>query len=152
MAASEEYIHIRGLEQYIRDLKAAQQKIPRTVYKAFNKGTKELRAAVKASFAATLPHHGGLNARAAASSFTTRSRFGGGLINVKIRVAARSGKPVDLDALDLGLVRHPTFGHRPSVEQRIEPGCFEKPWALHSEVALRQVDEALGAMFAELHL
>lgn len=141
---------LEGLARLDRDLKAAGQKLPRSFYKGLNASTKELRLAIKRSYLESLPHHGGLNKRAASASITTRGRVSGASMGIRIRVAGRGGKPVDVDRLDAGVVQHKTFGHTPSVQERVEPDSFQRPWDKHADVArkelLKVIDETLRSV------
>lgn len=86
-------------------------------------GGPPIRAAVKASVIAKLPHSGGLNAWVAASQFSYRVRAGGDVVAV-VKVS-KAGH--DLRGLDDGLVVHPFYGRGPWYNQVVPPGTISDP-------------------------
>jgi hypothetical protein len=73
-----------------------------------------------------LPYHGGLNEWIARANFSASVRLNGKGAGVRITAAGRS----QLNEMDDGTVRHPTYGKRPWVRERITPGWFSKPLEL----------------------
>lgn len=80
------------------------------------------------------------------------TNLGGRNLGVSITGTRSSGgKKVDLDGINDGQVRHPTFGRRPWRTQRVQPGFFDKP--LRGRVAddfRRAVTEAVGDIRRQL--
>lgn len=99
---------------------AGDKDLQRELRRAMQRGGKPLLAAARAGAAERLPKRGGLADRVAGSKFAVRTRSVGK--GAGVRVIGRSG--YDLQGLDEGMVRHPTYGHRPWVGQHIKPGWF----------------------------
>lgn len=86
-----------------------------------------------------------LNQYVAKHKIVTKVNLAGKSIGVRIIGSkAKSGKQVDLESINKGEVRHPTYGHKPWVAQKVEPGFFDKP--LEGEVA----DNFRKAVFAAI--
>lgn len=80
------------------------------------------------------------------ASYLTRIKSTRKQTRITIVVRAKSGRPVDVDLADRGTVRHPTFGHRPSVTQRVRSGWFDDEFKKQRKtvrkVLLKAFDEA----------
>jgi hypothetical protein len=87
-----------------------------------------------------------LNEFVAKQKVVVKTNLGGRNIGVRIQGSkAKAGKQVDLNAINRGRVKHPTFGHKPWVIQEVEPGYFDKP--LEGPVA----DDFRRAIFAAIN-
>jgi hypothetical protein len=108
-----------------RDLKAAGRKdLRKELFAGLNRGTKPLRADAKASALATLPSRGGFARRVAAANMTVRG--GGSRVTIVAR-PSKGGGQFDPAGTDSGIVRHPTYGHQPTVAQHVTPAWFTRP-------------------------
>jgi hypothetical protein len=121
---------LAGLEQFkklSKDLREAGDKdMRRELYRGLQRATKPLKVAAKESAGQVLPTRGGLADRVQRARYNTKSRAGN---NPSVRIEAKDakGRAVDLEALDRGTVRHPTYGRKPWVNQRVTPGWFTQP-------------------------
>jgi hypothetical protein len=104
----------------------------RTVIKNLTKRIKSLgtpvKAELKASALASLPHRGGLNLWVASSRVVVSVRRGASTAGVDISEGrnSKTGKRSDLRALNKGKLRHPVHGNRRKwTLQSIEPGFFD---------------------------
>jgi hypothetical protein len=146
-------VSIRGLERFARlskDLRQAGAKeLRRELYRGLQRAAKPLIADAKVS-ARSLPHRGGLADRAARARFRVKARAGR-TPSISIVAADAKGRSVDLDALDRGTVRHPTFGHRPWVAQQVRPEWFTRPMVNGSpqvrDEMLRAVDDVAAKFY-----
>ncbi len=95
-----------------------------------------------------------LNELVARARIKTVANFSGKFVGVAIIGSqSKQGKKRDLEGINAGMVRHPTFGRKPWVAQRVKPGFFDKP--LEGEVsdsfkrhvfrAVNEVRRKLGA-------
>lgn len=143
---------VRGLERFgklSRDLRAAGDKdLRRELYRGLQRATKPLKEAAKENARSTLPRKGGLADRVSRARFNTKSRAGR---NPSVRIEAKDakGRSVDLEALDRGSVRHPTFGHRPWVKQDVRPGWFTQPMEAGVEDVRREVVAAIDEVIRQ---
>lgn len=114
------------LERVARELKDLGDKdLRKELFRGFNRATKPLKAAVRASAEVRLPKRGGLNRFVASSRLSTRTRATGK--NVGVRIVAAKGDS-DVEAIDRGRLRHPVFGNRKVwVTQQVTPGWFTAP-------------------------
>lgn len=77
-----------------------------------------LEAEVRARMRARMPHHGGLGDRLAERTRVT-ARPSVDAEGVRVTVAVGGA---NFEAIDRGEIHHPTFGHEPSVAQRVPAG------------------------------
>jgi hypothetical protein len=107
----------------------------REVLLALRRGIREplpqIRKAIRDRAIETLPHRGGLGAWVAASRVNGPVAVSGRRIRLKIKAGRNSrGGRSDIDAIDRGRVRAPTWGHRGLGAwhtEIVEPGFFTKP-------------------------
>lgn len=86
-----------------------------------------------------------LNEVVAKAKVKTVANFSGRRVGVYITGSqAKKGGRLDLNSINKGKVRHPTFGHGPMVFQRVQPGYFDRP--LEGEVADRFRRHVLAAI------
>lgn len=141
-----------SLLSLIADLKyfEARKEILKEFRKEVRKPVPAVRDAIRKRARSTLPHSGGLG------DWVARLR-----INVKIKLSGRragitliggknsAGGRSDMNAIDRGRVRAPTFGHRGKGQwhtQAVESGFFTRPTeetGLWKEAAEMAVDRAL---------
>ncbi len=75
-----------------------------------------------------------LNKLIARAKVKTVANFRGRMVGVYVVGSqSKQGKKRDLEAINRGVVRHPTFGRKPWQAQKVTPGFFDKP--LEGEVA-----------------
>ena len=142
-------IQIRGAEEFgvlSRRLKEAGDKgLRKELLSGLQGAAKPAKADVKASFAARLPHRGGLAAVMATSRVSLLSRAGR---NPSVRIKATS--PHDVRGMDRGRVRHKVFGHEPWVDQAIEPGVFSDPIEARAPQMRADMEQVLHRVGAKI--
>lgn len=134
-----------GAEQ-LRQLSAALRKAGRNdlrkeLASGLRRAIKPMKKEFQRGALGILPHRGGLAEWVAGStSFRTRVNTGA---NPSVSIAA-SLKGHDLEAMDNGELRHPTFGHRNAwVSQAIRPGWWTDSGILAAQDARDELDKAL---------
>lgn len=146
-------ISVTGTEKLVRlaaAIKASGDKdMQRGLTKAVRKSNRPMLRAARRGAIAILPYRGGLAERVASSRFTTRvSTTGAG---AGVRVTGVSRQRDQLDRMDeQGIVRHPTYGHRPWNNQKITPGWFTKPLTLEAQKTGRDIEQAVDTVAREL--
>lgn len=124
-------LEIEGADQLrdlARALKAAGNKdLRKELMKAAQRSTRPVKREVAASARKTLPSRGGLNVWVAGAKVQTKTRTAGRSVGVVItgKPGRRQSPSSDLKAINRGRVRHPTYGHRPWVNQRVRPGFWD---------------------------
>lgn len=124
-----------------RDLRrAGRRDLQKELYSGLNRSTKGVRVAIKSAWAAELPQRGGLAAKVARSSVTVRQR------GPRVRIVPRGTKRSvgQLDSIEAGEVRHPTYGHDPWRRQPVRPGIFADTAKDHADA--HTMDELLDAI------
>lgn len=104
-----------SVDQLVRELRAFDGR--REVVKAMGRGIRKplpaLRKAIRSHAVAVLPSSGGLGAWVAASRVTAQIRLSGRRAGVKLKGGRNSaGGRSDVDRIDRGRVRAPTWGRR----------------------------------------
>jgi hypothetical protein len=141
-----------SMEEFVRELKAFDGR--RAVVQAMRRG---LRAAVppttgriRTNAVSILPRLGGLGRWAAESKITATVRYAGRSAGVKLKGSRKSLKnKSDLNRLDAGTVRHPSWGRRGGGQwhtQTVSRGWFTTPAVDAPEwrdAVDREVDKAL---------
>lgn len=155
-----------------RDLqRAGAVQLKKELLKGMQRGTREAKAAVVKSALKILPETGGLAAWVAGLGVVTQTRLTGRHVGVRIvgtrdkskvqrhrRTMAAKGRggrrapknilfgkgEADLNRLDRGRARHPTYGHRPWVLQSVTTGFFSDPLA--GPIADKSRQECLEAV------
>ncbi len=75
-----------------------------------------------------------LNELVARARIKTVANFSGKFVGVAIIGSqSKQGKKRDLEGINAGTIRHPTFGRKPWTAQRVQAGYFDKP--LEGEVS-----------------
>ena len=119
-----------------RRLRAAGRKdLNSALSKRINASVKPARQEFKKSALARLPKKNGLNVRVSKTKYRTQKKKNG------VRLIA-SGQD-ELDKLDAGSLRHPTYGHKPWVLQQIKPGVFSDPWNALAPSIRNEVGKAI---------
>jgi hypothetical protein len=117
-------VQTRGAEKLARvgaAVKAAGDKdLRRELLRAAQRCGRPMKDAARKGALERLPKSGGLAERVATSKFSVRTRTTGR--GAGVRIVGTSG--YDLDGIDQGVVRHPTYGHKPWKDQPVRPGWF----------------------------
>ena len=156
-------------------LRGSSAEMRKPIFAAIQTATKPLHAEIATSARQTLPRAGGLGELVADLKIVTQAQLSGRNVGVRIiasrskaqhqaarrrAVARRTGRKraprgtrvraglIDLNALNRGRGKHPTYGHRPWVIQTMRPGFFDRP--MKSIVAVRARNEILRAVDATL--
>ena len=120
---------------------AGDKELKRELFKALNRATKKPKAEARARALTTLPRHGGLAKRVAASRFTTRNRTTR-TGDAVLQLVAKG--TVNVHSIDRGRVRHPVFGNRDRwVAQPVKPGWFSIPMKANERGTQREIAAAL---------
>jgi hypothetical protein len=113
----------------------------RELQKAMRRLASPLKKSARQGALQILPYHGGLNEWVASARFSASVRLAGKGAGVRITGAGRA----QLNRMDDGTVRHPTYGHRPWTTQRITPGWFSTPLLLDAPKIRDEIGQALNA-------
>ena len=138
-----------------RDLRrAGATSLRRELYSGLGRAAKPLAQAVKDSAGRDLPQRGGLAARVAGSSITTRLSAGR-TPSLRITARERKGKKIDLAALDRGGVRHPLFGNREHWypkrgAQPVKPQWFTRPVRDGADAVRAELLKVVDAIEAQI--
>lgn len=108
-------------DAFARDLEKASQEIRQQLGRDLSEGLDPLFVSVRNSAMLRLPNAGGLAARVAAEPVHIKVTVGAGRFVITLWARSRT---LNLDGLDNGEVRHPTFGRAPVVAQRVTPGWW----------------------------
>ena len=121
------------------DAKALRKELMR----GLNRATKPVRDDMKASIGPSLPSRGGLAALVMAKASLSSQALSGRNAGVRIKARRRDGG--DLRRLNAGRLRHPTFGHRPWVQQTegINPGFLDEAFENDKPAVARAVTRVL---------
>jgi len=127
-------------------LKVADRAMRLQLSRNFRVATKPIIAKQRAAARDRLPHTGGLNEIVAKSQIGTRSSLTGRSVGVTIVARNRD----NIRNIDGGMVRHPTYGRPPWVNQAVPEGWFTEP-AEESATELRAAaSEAIAHTLKEL--
>jgi len=114
---------VRGSEDFLRlaaKLDEGDRKLNNGIRRRLREVAKPLGSEVRDTLAESMPRRGGLSAMIGRSkvsvSSTSASRQ-----EIRVRSAGH-----DLEAMDAGMLRHPTFGHKPWVGQSVPSGSAAK--------------------------
>lgn len=124
-------VTVRGATRLAKVAGAVQNTAPelrKQLLREIRTGVRPVIADIRDEAEEILPHRGGLASLIAGSKFVVRTRTSGK--GAGIRVEGRLSEH-DLDVIDRGAVRHPTFarpGRKQSwVNQSLRPGFFSRP-------------------------
>lgn len=136
---------VRGADRLVdlgKALRAAGDKeIRKVTLRTLREKAKPMGEAAKRNALVVLPAGGGLAAYVAKSRVSVRNRLTGDSAGVRIvGLRTKAGGSIDLERLDDGRLRHPTFGHRPWVLQDVPEGW----WSDAMEREAPSVMEALA--------
>ena len=124
----------------------------RAVLLALRRGIREplptIRRAIRDRAVATLPAGGGLNRWVAASRVNGPVSVTARRVRLRVRAGRNSaGGRSDINAIDRGRLRAPTWGHRGQGSwhtQTVEPGFFTRPAQDAIEPIGRAMDKAIN--------
>lgn len=139
-----------SIAKLARDLRGfnADEEVVKALRQEIVKPVPAVRKKIRASAIAILPSSGGLNVWVAASRITSSVKVGGHSVTVTLRGgrSSASGKQSDINAIDRGRVRHPSWGRRGRGQwhnQVVAPKFFTRPASETSEWA-RAIDVAVS--------
>jgi len=145
-------VQTRGAEKLTRlgaAIKAGDKGLRRELNREMGRTTAPYRRAARAGALQVLPHRGGLAEHVAATArITTRVTTSGPGVGVRVTGASRDNlRRMDED----GIVRRPTFGHRPWKDQKIRPGWFTDPLILTANaIGPKAIDRALDQVIVKM--
>lgn len=138
------------LNRLAHKLKGADKALRKELYSGLQRATKPIRADVSRSLATRLPQHGCLARKMAKAKVTTRIKTANRNTRLTIRVSSPRGEDFDVQAMDRGRLRHPTFGQRNWVTQQIPPGVVSDPLERGAVPARREAAEAMARVARKL--
>lgn len=147
------------LARLIADLKGveARKEILKEVRRTIRGPLPGTRKAVKASALSTLPSGGGLAAWVAATRLSAKITLKANQVRVNIRGgrnSAGSGKRSDINAIDRGRLRHPSWGRRGPGQwhtQAVVPGFFTKTVEGQRDEYVEAVDKGAAIVVERLN-
>ena len=101
--------------------RAEKSRVRRALTQGLRDIAKPVGEAMLRSGAEAMPNRGGLSARVARSSVRQTNKLGS---NPRVTITLRTRQGDDLEAMNRGQLRHPTFGHGPWVVQPVRAGAF----------------------------
>lgn len=125
---------MRALSKRLKD--AGQKELSSQLNKQINATVKPLRQAFKASALKKLPKKGGLAKHVSRTRYRTQKNKNG------VRLVAQN--QYELEKLDDGTLRHPTFGGKPWVKQTVKKGTFSDPWEENADDVRKGVEKAIS--------
>lgn len=117
---------VRGSEDFLRlaaKLDEGDRKLNNGIRRRLREVAKPLGSEVRDTLAEAMPRRGGLSAMIGRSKVAVSSTSASRHPRVEIRVRSAGH---DLEAMDAGMLRHPTFGHKPWVGQSVPSGSAAK--------------------------
>lgn len=155
-----EAFRVTGAKQFEKAARAAagfDKAQRREVSKVLRETTKPIRAELRESARANLPHAGGLNETVASSNFTQRLKVTGKTVGVTLVARGRSGKLKDIRSTDSGRLRHPVFADGAKsrrdwtwVTQTVKPGWWTGPLKKAGPRVSRNVAQAMDLVVNEI--
>jgi hypothetical protein len=131
-------VEVIGAEQLVRLAAAVKlygdKELRKDMLRGLRNAAKPMATSIKEEAAAVLPKGGGLNEWVAKSPISPRTRTTGKSAGVRI-TGRKTGH--DLEAINRGRVRHPTYGHSPWVSETVSSGWWERG-ALKKEGLVRR--------------
>lgn len=127
------------LRSLSRTMLRAAQAIERESPEELDEAAAQLETEARTNALRKLPRRGGLATEVASSKFSRKRRKTGATTDL---VVSASGE-YDLAGIDKGIVIHPTFGHRPWVEQRVDSGWFSDSLDGIEEELTRDMDSLM---------
>lgn len=147
-------VTVTGAEQLGRLARAIRQAgdkdLQRELASGLRRAVRPMQREFKQVAGQVLPYRGGL-AEFVVAGMRFRSKVSVGK-SPRVRITA-SLPGHDLDAMNRGRLRHPTFGHRDGahwVTQEIRPGFWDDAGTLAAEDARKEIDKAVDIVAAKL--
>ncbi len=141
-------VHATGsakLQAVSRAVRAMDDKeLKKRFYAGLNRAVKPLKVDAKDSARKRLPQRGGLAKRVARTTISTRRLSSG------ISLVAKPNAVDDPAAINRGRVKHPTFGHQPSVVQVVKAGWFTGPMAAGAPLVREELVKVLDQVAADI--
>lgn len=130
----------RDFTALARRLRKASRELRSDLYRGINRATKPLKEAVRESARKRLPKRGKLNKRVASTKIVTKRRMTGRQAGVSI--VGASG--YDIGSINLGHVRHLTYGHKPWSDQAVKPGFWTDPLVAGAPEVRAEIDQVMN--------
>ena len=121
-----------SFDQLVRELKAfdGRREVTKAMGKGIRKAVQPARKAIKKVALSTLPAGGGLNVWVSKTRINVQIKTAGRRAGVKLKGGRNSlGGRSDINAVDRGRVRAPSWGHRTKASWhtvQVTPGFFTK--------------------------
>ncbi len=144
-----------SIDDFVRELRGFNDR--KVVLKELRAGIRKpfpaVRKAIRANALAVLPHRGGLAQWAAAARISLSVKTSGRSAGVVVKGGRNSkGGRSDLNALDRGRLRHPSWGRRGKGQwhtQQVPQGFFTQP-VTEAKEWHDAVDEAVDRAFDQI--
>jgi hypothetical protein len=120
-----------------RDLKAAGSNLRKAIPKGMRKAARPLVRDIRAEARSSLPQRGGLAGYVASSGIRVSTTAGGVTVVGK---RSKGGGLSDLEAINAGTVRHPTYGRRPWAAQGVRAGFWDRPVERNEPAVVREMN------------
>lgn len=124
-----------------RRLKAEGGNVRKDALKELQQATKPLIAQTRAEALRTLPSRNGLAKRVAKTPQRVSVRTG--ISTAGVRVIVANNKRGGAAGADRGVVRHPTYGRRPWVAQRVPEGWFTGTMRRESPAVKKELERMI---------
>lgn len=125
----------RALERLARNLKHADKVVTKELYQGLGRVAKPAKQRVVDDIPRHMPSG---YAPSLQRRLKQRHRFKRGANPTLLITGVRVSR------LEAGVLRHPTFGHRPWVNQRVKPGFYTTPLRLSARRILREFEVVAG--------
>lgn len=135
----------KDLGKRMREQGEAGKGLRRELLAEIREASKPLIVEVKAAEAEKLPHAGGFADLVAGDRISVANRMTGNRAGIRLTQKGKNGQVRDLAAMDAGNIRHPTYGHKPWVDQSIEAGIWSNTLS-NSEAVAEVREHILAAM------
>lgn len=132
-------VRAREFTALARRLQREGRELRSELYRGINRATKHLKEKIRESARSKLPKRGGLNKRVAKTKIVTKRRMSG--VRAGVRIVGASG--YDIGSINLGHVRHLTYGHLPWSDQAVKPGFWTEPIIADAPVVRKEIDRVM---------
>lgn len=129
-----------NVDQFVRELRAfdGRRSVVKAMRRGLSKAARPVLREVRAHAVAILPSSGGLGTWVARASMTWQIRYAGRTAGIRLRGRRRSQRDrSDLERIDAGQVRHPSWGRRSRGSwhtQPVTPGWWTTPLSTNDTI------------------